>query len=202
MSASPGAPAPVETGGHDERPAERDRPSAIRRLGLERYAIVIVLVAMIVAFGVDIPSTFLSIGNLSNILGSQAVLFILVMAVMLPTIMGNFVDLSLGPRWACPRWSWPCSTCSTEPRAPRLPGGCRRGGLVGLFNVFFVVCFDNDPLIMTLGTITVVQGIIYIVSGNNSVGIVSTSLSNWVFTNQFLSIPLEFYYGLAIFLVV
>ena len=53
MSASPGAPAPVETGGHHERPAERDRPSAIRRLGLQRYAIVIVLVAMIVAFGVD-----------------------------------------------------------------------------------------------------------------------------------------------------
>jgi len=85
MSASPGAPAPVETGSRDERPAERGRPSAIRRLGLERYAIVIVLVAMIVAFGVDIPSTFLSIGNLSNILGSQAVLFILVMAVLLPT---------------------------------------------------------------------------------------------------------------------
>ena len=49
---------------------------------------------------------------------------------------------------------------------------------------------------------TIVQGVIYIVSGNNSVGIVSTNLSNWIFTNEFLSIPLEFYYGLAIFLVV
>ena len=33
MSASPGAPAPVETGGRHERPAERDRHSAIGRLG-------------------------------------------------------------------------------------------------------------------------------------------------------------------------
>ena len=74
--------------------------------------------------------------------------------------------------------------------------------VVGLFNVFFVVYFDNDPFIVTLGTMTIVQGIIYIVSGNNSVGIVSTSLSNWVFTTSFLSIPLEFYYGLAIFVVV
>jgi len=47
-----------------------------------------------------------------------------------------------------------------------------------------------------------VTGVIYIISGANSVGIVSVNLSNWVFTNNFLSIPLEFYYGLAIFLVV
>ena len=70
------------------------------------------------------------------------------------------------------------------------------------FNVFFVVYFDNDPFIVTLGTMTIVQGIIYIISGNNDVGIVSTNLSNWIFSNNFLSIPLEFYYGLAIFLVV
>ncbi|HWG00468.1 MAG TPA: ABC transporter permease [Trebonia sp.] len=50
--------------------------------------------------------------------------------------------------------------------------------------------------------ILIVQGIIYVISGDNSVGIVSAALSNWVFTNEFLSIPLEFYYGLAIFLVV
>ena len=65
-----------------------------------------------------------------------------------------------------------------------------------------MVFFDNDPFIVTLGTMTIVQGVIYIVSGNNSVGIVSTNLSNWIFTNEFLSMPLEFYYGLAIFLVV
>ncbi|MGH3247832.1 MAG: ABC transporter permease, partial [Trebonia sp.] len=74
--------------------------------------------------------------------------------------------------------------------------------VVGLINVFFVVYFDNDPFIVTLGTMTIVQGVIYIISGDNRVGIVSTSLSNWIFTNNFLSIPLEFYYGLAIFLVV
>ena len=74
--------------------------------------------------------------------------------------------------------------------------------IVGLVNVFFVVFFDNDPFIVTLGTMTIVQGVIYIVSGTNSVGIVSTNLSNWIFGNDFLSIPLEFYYGLAIFLVV
>jgi ribose transport system permease protein len=64
------------------------------------------------------------------------------------------------------------------------------------------VYLDNDPFIVTLGTMTIVQGIIYVISGDNSVGIVSTGLSNWIFNNGFLSIPLEFYYGLAVFLIV
>ena len=37
--------------------------------------------------------------------------------------------------------------------------------VVGLVNVFFVVYFDNDPFIVTLGTMTIVQGVTYIVSG-------------------------------------
>ena len=158
---------------------------------------------MVLAFGLDIPSTFLSIGDLSNILGSQAVLFILVMAVLLPTIMGDFVDLSLGSSLGLSAMTtavlnvqhgWPVGLACLA--------GIGAALVVGLVNVFFVVYFDNDPFIVTLGTMTIVSGVIYIISGDNTVGIVSTSLSNWVFGNDFLSIPLEFYYGLAIFLVV
>ena len=201
MTASPGAPAPVETR-RDEQ-GHRAQPSVIRRLGLQRFAILIVFAAMIAAFGADIPATFLSIGNLSNILGSQAVLFILVMAVLLPTIMGDFVDLSLGSSLGLSAMT--LAVLNVQHGTNVLLAclaGIAAALLVGLFNVFFVVYFDNDPFIVTLGTMTIVQGIIYIICGNNTVGTVSGSLSNWVFTNQFLSIPLEFYYGLAIFLVV
>lgn len=202
MSAPQGAPAPVET----ERPAQPEvsvRNTVIQRLGLQRYVIVIVFALMVLAFGLAIPSTFMSMGNLSNILGGQAVLFILVMAVLLPTVMGDFVDLSLGASLGLSAMTlavlnvqhhWPVGLACLA--------GIGAALLVGLVNVFFVVYFDNDPFIVTLGTMTVVQGVVYIVSGSNSVGIVSTSLSNWIFTNDFLSIPLEFYYGLAIFLVV
>jgi ribose transport system permease protein len=202
MSAPHGAAAPVDTD-RQEEPAERPRPSAVQRLGLNRYAIIIVFVAMVIAFGVDIPSTFLSIGNLSNILGGQAVLFILVMAVLLPTIMGDFVDLSLGSSLGLSAMTLAVLNVN---HGTLVLVACLAGVgaalLVGLVNVFFVVYFDNDPFIVTLGTMTIVQGITYIISGSNSVGIVSTGLSNWIFTNDFLSIPLEFYYGLAIFLVV
>jgi ribose transport system permease protein len=202
MSAPRGATAPVETERKREQP-ERRRPSAIGRLGLQRYAILIVFAAMILAFGLDVPSTFLTMGNLSNILGSQAVLFILVMAVMLPTIMGDFVDLSLGASLGLSAMT--VAVLNDQHNWPVLLAclaGIGAALVVGLVNVFFVVYFDNDPFIVTLGTMTIVSGVIYIISGANTVGPVSTSLSNWVFGNDFLSIPLEFYYGLAIFLVV
>jgi ribose transport system permease protein len=175
----------------------------IRRLGLQRYAILIVFAAMVVSFGIAIPKTFLSIGNLSNILGSQAVLFILVMAVMLPTVMGDFVDLSLGSSLGLSAMT--LAVLNVQHHWPVLLAclaGIGAAAVVGLVNVFFVVFFDNNPFIVTLGTMTIVQGVIYILCGNNDVGIVSGNLTNWVFGNQFLSIPLEFYYGLAIFLIV
>jgi ribose transport system permease protein len=202
MSAPHGAPAPVEEDRQQEQSAQA-RPSAVKRFGLQRYAILIVFAAMIVSFGIAIPSTFLSIGNLSNILGGQAVLFILVMAVMLPTVMGDFVDLSLGSSLGLSAMTlavlnvqhgWPVVLACLA--------GIGAAIVVGLVNVFFVVYFDNDPFIVTLGTMTIVQGVIYIICGNNDVGIVSGNLTNWVFNNNFLQIPLEFYYGLAIFLVV
>jgi ribose transport system permease protein len=203
MSAPHGAAAPAETGRQEEEQAERARPPAGRRLGIQRYAILIVFAALVAAFGADIPSTFLSIGNLSNILGSQAVLFVLVMAVLLPTIMGDFVDLSLGSSLGLSAMTLAVLNVQHGTNVIlACVAGIGAALVVGLVNVFFVVYFDNDPFIVTLGTMTIVQGIIYIISGDNSVGIVSPGLSNWVFTNDFLSIPLEFYYGLAIFLVV
>jgi ribose transport system permease protein len=202
MTAPHGAATGVET----EPPPEPTVPagkSVLQRLGLQRYVIVIVFVAMIAAFAADIPGLFLSMGNLSNILGGQAVLFILVMAVLLPTVMGDFVDLSLGSSLGLSAMTLAVLNVNHGwPVALACLAGIGAALVVGLVNVFFVVYFDNDPFIVTLGTMTIVQGVIYIISGDNSVGIVSTSLSNWIFSNDFLAIPLEFYYGLAIFLVV
>jgi ribose transport system permease protein len=196
------APAPVEEARQEEHHAERSAPSLLR-VALQRYAILIVFAGLVAAFGISTPDTFMSIGNLSNILGSQAVLFILVMAVLLPTVMGDFVDLSLGSSLGLA--AMVLAVLNVQ-HGTNIIIACLAGIgaaiVVGLVNVFFVVYFDNDPFIVTLGTMTIVQGVIYIVSGSNSVGIVSTSLSNWIFTDNFLSVPLEFYYGLAIFLVV
>jgi ribose transport system permease protein len=203
MSAPNGAAAPAEADHQEERAGSVAQAPRGRRFGLQRYAILIVFVALVISFGAAIPSTFLTIGNLSNILGGQAVLFILVVAVLLPTIMGDFVDLSLGSSLGLSAMTMAVLNVQHHTNVVLACAiGIAAALVVGLVNVFFVVYFDNDPFIVTLGTMTIVQGVVYIISGDNSVGIVSVNLSNWIFTNNFLSIPLEFYYGLAIFLVV
>jgi ribose transport system permease protein len=194
--------APAESSRQDPPPLPI-RSVARRHLGIQPYAILIVFAAMVIAFGIALPSTFLSVGNLSNILGSQAVLFVLVMGVLLPTVVGDFVDLSLGSSLGLSAMT--LAVLNVQHHTPVLVAclaGIGAALVVGLVNVVFVVYLDNDPFIVTLGTMTIVQGIIYVISGDNSVGIVSTGLSNWIFNNGFLSIPLEFYYGLAVFLIV
>jgi ribose transport system permease protein len=202
MSA-PNEAAPADADHQEQRAATLPKPTLYRRLGIQRYAILIVFAAMFISFALATPSTFLSLGNLSNILGGQAVLFILVMAVMLPTIMGDFVDLSLGSTLGLSAMVLAVLNVqhNTNVVIACVVAICAALA-VGLINVFFVVFFDNDPFIVTLGIMTIVQGVTYIISGSNSIGIVSPNLSNWIFTYDFLSIPLEFYYGLAIFLVV
>ena len=49
----------------------------------------------VVGFGVANPSKFLTLGNFSNIFGSQAVLFVLTMALLVPLTNGD-IDLSVG----------------------------------------------------------------------------------------------------------
>ncbi len=190
----PGAP-PADLG-----PAPTGRPGRFR---FDRYALILGFIGIVVGFGVTEPSTFMSVGNLSNILGSQAVLFILVVAVLLPTIMGDFVDLSLGASLGLSAMT--IAVLNVQHNVP-IAFACVCGVavalVVGCVNAFFVVWFESNPFIITLGTMTVVEGVTYIISANNTVGVISTGLSNWIFTNDFLSIPLEFYYGLAIFLVV
>ncbi|MGH8981591.1 MAG: ABC transporter permease [Acidimicrobiales bacterium] len=170
---------------------------------LDRFALIIAFVAVIVAFSAAVPSTFDTLANLDNILGSQAVLFILTIAVLLPTIMGDFVDLSLGSSLGLSAMTIAVLNVNFHvPVVYACFAGVGAAVVVGLVNTLFVVFYDNDPFIITLGTMTVVEGVTYIISNNATVGVVSTGLSNWVYTNTFLSIPLEFYYALAIFGVV
>jgi ABC-type xylose transport system permease subunit len=48
-----------------------------------------------VIYAIASPSVFLAWANISNILGSQAVLFVLAIAALMPSLSGDF-DLSLG----------------------------------------------------------------------------------------------------------
>ena len=80
---------------------ERDRRRAHARArarspptSLERYALLLVWGVVIVVFGILRPDTFLTTANFSTIFGSQAILVVLTLALIVPLTAGDY-DLSV-----------------------------------------------------------------------------------------------------------
>lgn len=168
----------------------------------EQLALPMALVLMFIVFGALRPDVFLTWSNVANILGSQSVLFVLVMAVLIPSIVGDF-DLSLGGIMGLS--SMVAGVLNVEAKWAILPAigvGVLAGLAAGFLNGLFVVYFDSDALIVTLGTGSVYTGMIFFLAGSSTVTGVSESLSAWTFSNTLLGIPLEFYYGVIIMLIV
>jgi ribose transport system permease protein len=72
------------------------------------------------------------------------------------------------------------------------------GAAVGLVNGVIVTLFGIDPFIVTLGTSTFFQGVIFWISSSSTISGISDALVNPVIVDRFLGIPLGFYYGVAL----
>lgn len=165
---------------------------------LEALALPGVWIAIIILFGSLLPNTFFTIGNLSSILASQAVLVVVTLALVIPLTAGDY-DLSVasvaglsGMIIAILNVSW------------GIPVGFAvlialiAGLLVGLLNGVFVILLEIDSLIVTLGMGTFITGVVLWISGSNTVSGVSPKLVDPVVVWRFLGVPLEFYYAMII----
>jgi len=167
---------------------------------LQRFGVVFVWLIVIVVFSVLEPSTFFTFGTVQTITGSQAVLLIIAIGLLPPLAAGEF-DLSVASvtglslvliGWLNVIHSWPIGAAIAVALAAGLG--------VGAVNAFFVVVARVDSFIVTLGTGTVLVGVMYGIN-TQSTGGISNGLVNAMHRN-FLSLPLAFYYGLALTVVV
>lgn len=153
---------------------------------------------MIALFGVLEPDTFLTSANFQTIFGSQAVLAVLTLALLLPLTAGDY-DLSVASVLSLSAMvtaifnvneGWPVGLA--------VLAALGAATLVGIANGALVVLLDLDSFITTLGTAAVVAGVVLWISGSETVGGVSDALVNPVITWELLGIPLAFWYGLAL----
>jgi ribose transport system permease protein len=142
------------------------------------------------------PDNFLTIGNMGTIFGSDAVLVVLTLGLLLPLRAGDY-DLSiagtltlssmmlgiLNGHWHINIW-WV------------MLAALAMGVAVGAFNGLFVLIFGINPFIVTLGMGTLLAGIVLLISNDQTFAGISPGLVNAVVGDRFLGIPLEFYYGL------
>jgi ribose transport system permease protein len=168
----------------------------------ERLALPVAWLALIVIYSLTTPDTFLRWSNVANILGSQAVLLMLALAALMPSFVGDF-DLSLGGIMGM---TATVIAVLNIKHGVGIVVACLVGLAVavvaGALNGFFVVVCDTNALIVTLGMGSVFTGVIFWLTQNNTLIGVDQALSQWTFTTGLATIPLEFFYGVGVMLVI
>ena len=76
------------------------------------------------------------------------------------------------------------------------------GAACGVLNGIVVVKLKTEPFIMTLGTGAIFQGFVLWVSDSNTVTNVVRGLSTWTLQTKVWVIPIQFFYAIAIMLVI
>lgn len=168
---------------------------------VERYALVLGWVFLIAVFGLLLPDTFFTWRTFSSLLGSQAVLVVLALGILIPLTSGDF-DLSaasilvFGSMFLAVsnvQWGWPVGLS--------VAAVVLIGLIAGLVNAFFVLFFRIHSLIVTLGIGTFLNGMTLWISNSRTVSGVSMDLVEIVVIQRLFGVPLAFYYGLLVALV-
>jgi ribose transport system permease protein len=169
---------------------------------LGRASVPLAFGVVVLIFTILRPAVFPTIGTFGSIFGSQAVLVVVTLGLLFPLRAGDY-DLSVAG-----------TLTLSSMIIGRLNGG---GGIeiwiavvialavgvgVGLTNGFFVRVFGINPFIVTLGMGTLLLGITLLISGDQTYAGISPGLIHVVVTDRFLGIPLEFYYGLIVCIIV
>lgn len=170
---------------------------------LGQYGLVVAWAAVALFFTLlpGTAQTFPTPSNFATILGSQAVIVILTLGLLVPLTAGDY-DLSVG--FTLTLSAMLVAVLNVQHHWPILlavVAALAAGALVGLVNGAFILIFRIDSIIVTLGTGTFAGGVVLVISGSNTISGVSSGLVDWVIVNRLLGIPLEFYYGLLLCLV-
>jgi ribose transport system permease protein len=187
----------------DSAPPRR-RPGVATRLRelARRFALPIAWGLVVALFGILEPDTFLTATNFQTIFGSQAVLVILTLALLVPLTAGDY-DLSIASVLSLAAMlvavlnvdhGWPIGWAVLAALAA--------GMLVGSINGAIVVLLRLDPFIITLGSATFVSGLVLWISDSRTIGGISDDLVDAVIVQEILGVPLAFYYGVALCIAV
>jgi ribose transport system permease protein len=180
--------------------SDRDRRKAVLRQ-IERFGLLIAWIAIIALFGALAPRTFLSWTNFSSIFGSQSVLVIATLGLIIPLTAG---DLDLSVAQVVTLSSMVIAVLNVDYGWPILGAigvALAAGVATGLINAFFILYFRIHSLIVTLGTGTFLHGVTLWISNSRTISGIDWALVNAVIGTRFLGVALAFYYSIALALV-
>jgi ribose transport system permease protein len=163
---------------------------------LERYGLIIIFALMLGGFALAAPGRFLTWSNVSTVLGSQAVLVVITLSLVI-TLTTDLYDLSAASVLVFSSMLIAVLNVNLGfPVGVAVLIALGMGLVVGLINSYFVVKIGINSLIVTLGVGTVLNGLTLWISNSQTISGISDQLVNCVVVYRLFGIPLEFYYGL------
>ncbi len=167
---------------------------------LEKYALIGIWLAIVIIFSLIEPDTFFTTRNFRIIFGSQTVLLVLTLGLVVSLAVSEF-DLSIGAMLA-----FAYQTTVVLDVSQGWPVGLAilvvllAGLAFGLLNAVIIVGIGVHSIIATLATGTLLTGFIQLITDNKIITGVSSDLIGAINT-RFLGLPLITYYGLGICVV-
>ena len=187
------------TGTHARGTAAPPVPAGTRlaKAAAGRYAIVGLWGLMILAFALVTPGRFLTVGTFQTIFGQQQAYVFLMLALTCTLAVGEF-DLSIASMLGLAATLVPVLAAVHHMNivlaCVLAAAACAAAGLA---NGILVVVVGINPIVVTLGMATLLEGVALLVSGMSTVGGLSPADAK-IANTQVLGLPLSFYYGLAL----
>ena len=179
--------------------ASASNAKGVSRLDLvQRVALPVAWLLLIVGFGIATPGVFLTAATFQTMLGSQAVLLVLTLALIVPLTAGDY-DLSVAGVLTLSammvailnvQHGWPIWAA--------IVAALVMGLVVGLINGLIMVFFGIESLIVTLGMGTLLTGITLWASDSATISGISQTLVDYVIVKRFAGISLAFFYAIAL----
>ena len=172
--------------------------SRLRSLDIGKYGIVLALVILIVFFALLAPS-FLSVNNVLNILRQVSIVGICTVGMTFVILTGG-IDLSVGSILGV------CAVVGAILMSSGLPvwlsvvAVIAVGAVTGLLNAFLISEVDIAPIIATLGVMTALRGVAYILTEGLPVYGLPAEF-NLLGQGYFLGIPVPVFFLAAAFVV-
>jgi len=177
------------------------RPGRLFSRYAEPLALPVVWVALIILFSALLPGSFLTAGNFSAMFSSQTSLLVLALALIVPLTAGDY-DLSVAS--VAGLSAMVIAVLNVNHQVPVLVAVLAALGIsvvVGVVNAVLSIAVGVDTLIVTLGMGTLLEGIVSWIGNSTTVTGISGNLVRFVVSARFLGIPVEFWYGIVLCVV-
>ncbi len=164
----------------------------------ERLALALVWAATIAVFGYLRPDSFLTWSNFATILGSQAVIVVTALGLIIPLTAGDY-DLSIANTLTFAATLLAVLNVNHGlPIGLAIAAALAAGLAIGVVNAFFVLYFRMNSLIVTMGVGTFTHGLTLWLGDQQTISGVADGLVNAVIVDRWLGVPLGFYYAILI----